>query len=949
MKAGNFCKWLGWFSLMTTGALAQGLADEAPQVPVARAVIRKVSDFEVFSGRLEAASRVELRCRVSGYLLKASFLEGSDVKQGDVLFEIDPRPYRAEMDRAEAALGLADARLKLADANHKRAAPLRARGAISQEEFDKIVAERAQAEAATRVAMAGRDAARLNLDYTRVVAPIAGRIGRRLLDPGNVVKADETRLAVIVSREPMHVSFDIDERSLLRLMRLMRDSGKVEKVTVDIALSDDNGFPQRGVIDFIDNQVDPATGSVKLRAVVANRDGRLSPGTFARIRLALGPPHEAVLVPSRAIRVEDGEPFVFVVNDKSVLETRPVKLGQLYDGLRALTGLKANEQAVIGGFGKLRPGMTVKPRLEALPEKKHTDVPEDAGSSGAPLARGPFGPGILVDAVYPGASASVVSDSVRGPVEQMIGGLERLRYMRSRCTSDGKLAIALAFNRGVDLQRLQGLTQNRVSQALSLLPDAVKRNGISVTQGLSRALLIISLSSPDGGYDALYLGNYANIQLKDELVRVAGVGEVRLIGRGDYALRVWLDPAKLAERRLNADEVSRLLAKEKDRGADQEKLANLILKADGDGRTIRLRDVARIELGAGQSHSEAILDGKRSVVLVVYPIAEASAQETRAALRKRLTELRARLPDGLALEEAFGFTPNAECMLLDLDVPIGAAAEPMEKVLRRCEELLRPLPGIDRVLALSENPFDLFGSGPCVLVRLSPAEKRIAREKFLDSIRARLAALENATVRIRDLSQPGRVPDYGYPVNLALAGSEAARVRDWANELGDRLARGKKLSDVWVSRDGAPRTQRFVEIDREAAAARGVSLSAIMNALEVLKGPQQLGGRNWRMEVRADIGSGDWARGLRQLKIRNSAGQMIPLNVVLALREETQPLALHFLDGRSMVEITANPALGVPIEHARKICEAAAEAARHDLSLGGDYRLTWLQDRPGSH
>ena len=340
--------------LMTAGftAAAQGPSAKVPEVPVARPAQREVADYEVFSGRSEAASRVDLRCCVSGYLLKAPFREGSDVKLGDLLFEIDPRLYRAELDKADAGLGLAEATLKLAQANHKRAQLLVGRGAVSQEDFNKAAAELAAAETGLRVARAGRDAAQLNLEYTRVLAPVAGRIGRRLVDPGNVVKANETVLAFLVSVEPMHVYFDIDERTFLRLARSLRDGTKMEKVPVAIALADENGFPHLGRLDFADNQVDPSTGTLRLRAVLGNKQGLFVPGMFVRTRLTVSAPYKVLLVPARAVMVEDDERFVYVVNDNNVLETRPVTLGGQHDGLRMVkSGLKAEDRVVIGGRG----------------------------------------------------------------------------------------------------------------------------------------------------------------------------------------------------------------------------------------------------------------------------------------------------------------------------------------------------------------------------------------------------------------------------------------------------------------------------------------------------------------------------------------------------------------------------------------------------------------------
>jgi len=945
MKTYRSLTWFWFFSLITSGSTAAQEAAKLPQVPVARPAVREVTDYEVFTGRTEAVSRVDLRCRVSGYLLKAPFREGAEVKKGDLLFEIDPRPYRAEMDRADAARALAEARFKLADANHKRATALQNRGAMSAEEFAKIAAERTEAEAAVRAARAGCAVARLNMEFTRVVAPISGRIGRRLIDPGNVVKADDTHLAVLVSLEPMYVYFDVDERSYLRLRRSFRDGGN--KVTVGIGLAEEHGFRRQGTVDFIDNLVDPATGSLRLRAVLANKDELLTPGMFVRIRLALGSPRKALLVPARAIMIEEGERFVLVVNDKNIVEARPVKLGQEYEGLRVVeTGLKAEDRVVTGGLAKLGPGMTVQPRLEKLPEKQPADLPDEGGGSAVLSPRGLFGPGILVEASYPGANATVISDAVRGPMEQMVGGLERLWYMRSRCTDDGKLTIALRFARGVDLHKAQILTQNRVNLALPLVPEAVKQAGVSVVQGTSPVPLIVNVVSPTDRFDRVYLGGYASVYLKDELARLAGVGEVKLIGDRPYALRVWLDPEKLAQRKVNADEVTSLLAKEKaENGPDG--LEKLVLATDAAGRTIYLRDVARIEPGAGRSHSEALLDGKASAALVIYSTGEKSLQDLSAGIRRRLADLRRHLPEGLALETIFDFSDRAEYLLLDLDTPLKFAAESTDRLLSRCNDLLRLVPGVEHVLALSWNPFDLFGSGPCVLVRLKPAEQR---QKVIDAMRTRLAGLEEATVRIRDLSQPGLTTGCAYPIDLALDGPEAMRVRAWASELGNRLGQSNKLTDVWINRDNEPRMHRFADVDRETAAARGVSLTSIMTTLQVYLGAQHVGnfnafGRRWPVEVQADTGSGIPMRDLRQAKIRNSQGEMVPLSVFVKLRETTRPSALHFLDGRPMVEITANPASGVSVGQARRLCEAAAEAARKDLGLSTTYRLSWLQGR----
>lgn len=550
---------------------------KAREVRVARPVLAKVTDHEDCTGRLDASSRVDLRARVTGYLTKSLVKEGAEVKQGDVLFEIDPRPYRAEVDRAEAALALATARLKLAEATQKRTAALAAQKAATQEELDKAESQRIEAEAALRVAKASSEIARINLDYTTVRAPFAGQIGRRLVDPGNLVAADKTILAALVRVEPIHLNFEVDERTLLRLRKA---ENKDKKMEVHVGLGDEEGFPHRGTVDFEDVRVNAETGTIQLRAILPNPAKSLKPGMFARVRLALGEPHDALLVSPRAIRTEEGERFVFVLNDKDEIVKRRVVLGPQHDGMRAIReGIKAEDRVVIDRAEELRPGQAVRPCVEEMPARKPgADGP---GASAPAPFRGHAGADLLVDTAYPGASAQIVADTVRAPIEQQVSGLEKLRRMRSRCSSDGRYALALEFDDKVDRHMMQVLVQNRVALAVPTLPREVQQSGLQVRKGSSGVLLMVNLFSPDAKYDALYLSNYATIHIKDSLSRVAGVRAVEPVGDGDYGLRIWLDPDKLALTGLNASEISQKIDKEKAIGEfDPEKLADLVLKAD---------------------------------------------------------------------------------------------------------------------------------------------------------------------------------------------------------------------------------------------------------------------------------------------------------------------------------------------------------------------------------
>ncbi len=346
---------------------------KVPEVTVAHPVAREVAETVDFTGRTDAAETVNLRARVTGYLLKTPFKEGSEVKQGDVLFEIDPRPYQAELDRAEAVLRQAQARLKLADTTQKRAAALlkQAAGAITQQDYDKTVAELNDAEAALTVARSGVEVVKLNLEFTRVTAPISGRIGRRLVDPGNLVKADDTALATIVSRDPIFVYFDMDERTYLQLRRTVPDE-KLTALKAGVALADEKGYAHAAVIDFHNNRIDPQTGTLNVRGVLPNKDHLLLPGMFVRVRLTLGEPHKALLVPEQAVMTNRfSQPYVDVVDDKNQVNARRVKLGAVHDGLREVTeGLKPEEWIIIEGRKILEANSLVKPRRVEVPETK---------------------------------------------------------------------------------------------------------------------------------------------------------------------------------------------------------------------------------------------------------------------------------------------------------------------------------------------------------------------------------------------------------------------------------------------------------------------------------------------------------------------------------------------------------------------------------------------------
>jgi RND family efflux transporter MFP subunit len=364
------------------------------EVIVDHPTIKTIVDKEEFPGRLEPVNSVVVRSRVTGYLEKVHFMDGADVKIGDLLFEIDPLPYAAEAERAKAAVTQAVAkrdRLKK-DYDRMNSASV---GAVSKEELDRVTGDLAEAEAAVQVATANQKLADTNLAYTKVLAKTAGRIGRRMVDPGNLVKADDTILTTIVSQDSVYASFDIDERTLLRLndeiaqgkisslRKNPEDPSKAIQVEI-IAQANEEEFRSTGDIDFTDNQVNPRTGTFRIRAVLENPAGRFSPGLYVRIRFPVGRRHDAVLVPEEAIGSDQGQKYVFLVNDKDEVIYRKVTLGPSEGKLRVIKkdkdkkeeGVSPTDRVVVSGMQRIKAGSKVT--------VKQTDHPATVDPSTTP-------------------------------------------------------------------------------------------------------------------------------------------------------------------------------------------------------------------------------------------------------------------------------------------------------------------------------------------------------------------------------------------------------------------------------------------------------------------------------------------------------------------------------------------------------------------------------------
>lgn len=357
------------------------------------AVEKEVIEWDEFTGRTEAVESVEVRPRVTGYITEIHFKAGAIVQQGDLLFVIDPRPYQADLDRASANLDQAQAQLKLAQIDFKRAEDLRNKKVTSPEEYDQKVAANQQAEASVRSAQAAKDSAALNLEFTKIKSPITGRVSNERVTVGNLVQSSmgaESVLTTVVSIDPIYVYVDADENSILKYLKL-RDEGKRksardEDIPAFIELANETGFPHEGYIDFVDNKLDPTTGTQRARGVFKSWNPLLAPGFFVRMRVPGAGRYHAVLIDDKAISSQQGVKFVFAIKPDNTLERRNIVTATMWEGLRIVkSGLKDGDRIVSTRLQILQPGMPVMPMAEN--ESAHAGAEAEAKTTGAGAAK----------------------------------------------------------------------------------------------------------------------------------------------------------------------------------------------------------------------------------------------------------------------------------------------------------------------------------------------------------------------------------------------------------------------------------------------------------------------------------------------------------------------------------------------------------------------------------
>ncbi|HKR40465.1 MAG TPA: efflux RND transporter periplasmic adaptor subunit [Paraburkholderia sp.] len=362
-------------------------APPAPEVDVAPVLNRTITDWQTYSGRMAAVEKVEIRPQVSGTIVSVNFQDGALVKQGETLFVIDPRPYQAAVDQAAAQLAAAQARTGYAQSDWERAQRLIGDNAIAKRDYDEKQNASREANANLKAAQAALEAAQINLGYTRIVAPVAGRVSRAEITVGNVVSAGASAapLTTLVSVSPIYAEFDADEQTYLDYISHMKNGSKVP---VELGLANESGYSRTGTIESVDNRLDTTSGTIRVRARFDNADGALVPGLYARIKVSGSAPHPALLVDDAAIGTDQDKKFVYVVDNSGKIAYRTVQTGGQQGNLRViLGGLKADDHVVVNGTQRVRPGEAVRSHMVPMNGDPDADSTNTAANPGAKAAK----------------------------------------------------------------------------------------------------------------------------------------------------------------------------------------------------------------------------------------------------------------------------------------------------------------------------------------------------------------------------------------------------------------------------------------------------------------------------------------------------------------------------------------------------------------------------------
>jgi RND family efflux transporter MFP subunit len=349
---------------------------DPPEVTVSKPIVKEITDYYEFPGQTAAVGDVEIRARVTGYLKKVNFEDGQEVKKGDLLYEIDPDPYQADLDKAQGEIARLQAVMEKAKLDVARAERLRPSGAVSEGEYEDHVAQYNITKAFLRSAEAVVRQAELNLSFTKILSPIDGRVSRTRITEGNLVQVgsnDSNVMTTVVTTNPIYVTFNIEEPVLLKYAKsswgverpVTMGHIKELKIPVEVALENEEGYPHVGVLDFVDNKLNRTSGTICARGVLDNPNQSFSPGQYVRVRIPFGKPYKATMIGERAVGRDQKLKYLLVVNEKNVVEYRPVKVGYLRDGLRIIeSGIGPDDDVIVNGLMRARPGITVKPHTE---------------------------------------------------------------------------------------------------------------------------------------------------------------------------------------------------------------------------------------------------------------------------------------------------------------------------------------------------------------------------------------------------------------------------------------------------------------------------------------------------------------------------------------------------------------------------------------------------------
>jgi multidrug efflux pump subunit AcrB len=594
-------------------------------------------------------------------------------------------------------------------------------------------------------------------------------------------------------------------------------------------------------------------------------------------------------------------------------------------------------------------------------------------------------PAVTVETVYEGGDAVSLANTIAAPIEQQVLGVEKMIHTRSRSEANGKYRLEVTFQAPFDPDTAVKLISNRVGLALPILPDVIRRNGVTVRKKPPGLLAIVAVSSPDSSRDVMYLSGFADASLKDRIGRLPGVGRLVSYGDAEFTWRAWTDPDKLTLRGVSASDVEKALASFKGQRprvpdgqnvppgtlpgglANVAELEQVVVKTGVDGREVRVRDVASVELGAKQ-HGVASRNGVPVIAVAVHAAVEARPADVSATLRKELDRVTRELPAGVRVELAFDFGANLEppehatgdkYMVAELHAPEGTSTQRLIVALNRCASILRQVDRVQDVLTLTEPLFDADPQAPSIVIRVVPARanraasvqgKRPAATLTAADIQRQLQQeLPEMRVRVRDLVVSNGLATSGWPFSLAIvdeADSGADALTKLALELEQKLEDQGEFADVMASRDSQRREFITCEIDREKAKSLGLSEREIVDAVQAVvplssdRAALRTAERLLRLEIDASpIVSRTRPEQMADLKIRNKDGQMVPLGAVARFQTMKSASAIERLDGFPMVEITANLAAGVSAEKARARCDEVVNA----MQLPAGFRVVVLR------